>query len=488
MKTLSVICLTVIFSPAALLADETAKPAIHWVRNIDEGLKLAREQKKDVLINFTGHGWCHYCTLLDEEIFSKPEFAAAQKDFILVELDYPSAEDYPEGLQELYQGWKKKYLITGNPIVVLTDESGTPYAYTGYIPKIGPKGYLRHLSYYAARKKVRDRYLAAAQQQTGLERAQSLHRAITAVSPNLGSLKERETDALIVFYSNIIDEICKLDSEDKAGLRMIYKSRQQKLDDYVKREHLYKALDKYTEEKRYDDAIVYIDKTLPAISDPEMRKRFKLARECYLEWAERNAEGLEYTKAILEEFKDDAEDAKWLEDRIAFHLCHLKRFDEAIAIYDKQIASHPVGSSERLKALDWKAQMLSSYLNDDRSLAACREYRDAIEPGSQKWEGATFSWAYELEEQGKYQAAIEKYEEYIKTRGATSPRITIRLSKCQVAAKRFDDARQSLDLTDTLIKKLPQNPEVKSDRESLRELREESNRLRKELEQTTTPG
>lgn len=488
MKTFSVLCLTVIFSPAALLADESEKPAIHWIRNIDEGLKLAREQKKDVLINFTGHGWCHYCTLLDEEIFSKPEFAAVQKDFILVELDYPSAEDYPEGLQKLYEGWKKKYLIKGNPTVVLTDQSGTPYAYTGYISKIGPKGYLRHLSYYAARKKVRDRSLAAAENQTGLERAQSLHRALTAVSPNLGSLKERETDALIVFYSNIIDEICKLDSEDKAGLLTIYKSRQQKLDNYVNREHLYKELDKYDSEKRFNDAITYIDKTLPTISDPEMRKRFKLARQVYLEWAERYAEALEYTRLLIEEYKDDIEQIKSLRFREAFNLCHLNRIDEAIAIYDERIAAQPAGSPERLNAINWKATMITSYSNDERALAACREYRDATEPGSKEWEGATFFWAYELEEQGKFQAAIDKYEEFIKTRGATSPRITIRLSKCQLAAKRFDDARQSLDLTDTLIKKLPQNPEHKRDKDSLLWLREESSRLRKELEQKTTPG
>jgi len=486
MKTLlSALCLTAMLGPAVLLADESEKPAIHWVRNIDEGLKLAREQKKDVLINFTGHGWCHYCTLLDEEIFSKPEFAAAQKDFILVELDYPSAEDYPEDLQELYEGWKKKYLITGNPIVVLTDDSGTPYAYTGYISKITPTAYLSILHYYSARKKVRDRHLSVAEQQTGLERAQSLHRALSAVGPNLGSLKQRENDALIVFYSNVIDEICKLDAEDKAGLLTIYKARQQKLDDYVNREHLFKELDKFDKEKKYDDAIVYIDKTLPTVSDPEMRKRFKFARECYLEWGGRNAEGVEYTRALLAEYKDDA---KWLEDRIAFHLCQLKRFDEAIAIYDAKIAPFPAGSAERLKALDWKAQMLCSYLNDDRSLEACREYRDATEPGSKKWEGATFFWAFELEEQGQYQAAIEKYQEIIKNSGATSPRLTIRLTKCQVAAKRFDDARQSLELTDTLIKKLPQNPELKRDKDSLLELRDESSRLRKELEQKGTPG
>jgi thioredoxin-related protein len=488
MKTLSVICLTVIFSPAALLADETVKPAIHWVRNIDEGLKLAREQKKDMLINFTGHGWCRYCTLLDEEIFSKPEFAAAQKDFILVELDYPSAEDYPEGLQDLYEGWKKKYLITGNPIVVLTDESGTPYAYTGYIPKIGPKGYLRHLSYYAARKKVRDRYLAAAQQQTGLERAQSLHRALSAVSPNLGSLKKRETDALIVFYSNIIDEICKLDSEDKAGLLTIYKSRQQKLNDYVKREYLFTELDKFDKESKYGDAVKHIDRALPLIADSDLRRRFKKARLWYLEHSERCAEALEYAKILESEYSDNPEFYDFLKLREAYNLCHLNRIDDAIAIYDERIAARPAGSAARLDAINWKAEMISCYSNDERALAACREYRDATEPGSTTWEFATSWWAGELAEQGNHQAAIEKYQEIIKTRGATSPRVMLQLTKNQLATMRFDDARQSLDLTDSLIKTLPQNPEHKRDKDSLLWLREESSRLRKELEQKESAG
>ncbi len=47
-------------------------------------------QQKLVLLDFTGSDWCGWCKLLDQEVFSKPQFKEyASKNLVLVEVDFP---------------------------------------------------------------------------------------------------------------------------------------------------------------------------------------------------------------------------------------------------------------------------------------------------------------------------------------------------------------------------------------------------------------
>ena len=122
-------------------------PDIRWIPRIDLGQRIAAEEKKDLLIVFTGEGWCHYCTLLKREVFQLPAFASAKEDFVLVEVSILKADEDPlpeevKQLQDQYAKWKKEYLILGVPVVVLADASGRPFAYAGYEKGITPESFL----------------------------------------------------------------------------------------------------------------------------------------------------------------------------------------------------------------------------------------------------------------------------------------------------------------------------------------------------------
>ena len=77
-----------------------------WLTDMDAARKEAAERKKNLMIEFTGSDWCPPCMQLRANVFSKPDFQKeAQKNFVLLELDYPrskeqSAEvkDEPSGL------------------------------------------------------------------------------------------------------------------------------------------------------------------------------------------------------------------------------------------------------------------------------------------------------------------------------------------------------------------------------------------------------
>ena len=62
-----------------------------WLTSVPQAQSWAKAQNKLVLMDFTGSDWCIWCKRLDNDTFSKSEFADyAKKNLILVQLDYPN--------------------------------------------------------------------------------------------------------------------------------------------------------------------------------------------------------------------------------------------------------------------------------------------------------------------------------------------------------------------------------------------------------------
>ena len=82
----------VIFHPAtasdkvAMVGAEVGK----WTMDYEAAKKLAGEKKLPMLLNFTGSDWCHWCILMDKNVFAGEawkEYAA--DNVVLVTLDFP---------------------------------------------------------------------------------------------------------------------------------------------------------------------------------------------------------------------------------------------------------------------------------------------------------------------------------------------------------------------------------------------------------------
>ena len=133
---------------ATLTPTAQATEGGRWVDDFDEAVKLAKAENKDLLVDFTGSDWCGWCIKLHEEVFQhEPFYTAAEKNFVLVALDFPRDEAVkakvpnPERNREL----ANLYGVQGYPTVLLMTADGEVFGQTGYQAG-GPEAYLEHIT------------------------------------------------------------------------------------------------------------------------------------------------------------------------------------------------------------------------------------------------------------------------------------------------------------------------------------------------------
>ncbi len=183
-----------------------------WTSNFDAATKQAAEEKKDLLIDFTGSDWCGWCIRLKDEVFKHDEFKDGVKDkFVLVEIDFPNDKEKAGITDEIAKqndDLQQKYGIEGFPTILLADASGKPFARTGYQAG-GPENYVGHLDELRGRKTTRDEAFAKAEKTEGVEKAKALISALEAME--LGEA------AVASFYGEVVDQIKAADPEDETG-------------------------------------------------------------------------------------------------------------------------------------------------------------------------------------------------------------------------------------------------------------------------------
>ena len=89
-----------------------------WMKNqYTEALKKARKENRLVLVDFTGYA-CTNCKWMKANVFTKPEVAAALKDFVLVEL-YTDGEDQDSKANQQLQD--EKFKTVAVPLFAIED-------------------------------------------------------------------------------------------------------------------------------------------------------------------------------------------------------------------------------------------------------------------------------------------------------------------------------------------------------------------------------
>ncbi len=134
----------------ALTLSAMAEAKEGWMTDLNKAIELAVKENKSVLVEFTGSDWCPPCIAMRKNVFSKKEFtAAATKNFVLVELDFPKRD---KELAEKNQPHAEKFKIEGFPTVVLLDSKGSEFTrfFASQYPTVD--AFLAHLADALERK------------------------------------------------------------------------------------------------------------------------------------------------------------------------------------------------------------------------------------------------------------------------------------------------------------------------------------------------
>ena len=104
-------------------AEKKAESA--WLTDLAAAKKQAAEEKKPILMFFTGSDWCGWCRKLHEDVLDKDEFQKFAKDsVILLELDFPNSIPQSDALKKQNKALGEKFKINGYPTMVLVASDG----------------------------------------------------------------------------------------------------------------------------------------------------------------------------------------------------------------------------------------------------------------------------------------------------------------------------------------------------------------------------
>jgi thioredoxin-related protein len=248
-----------------------------WLQDFAKAKAKAKAENKDLLIDFTGSDWCSWCIKLDEEVFAKEEFQKeAPKHFVLVKLDYPNNKELvTEEIRKQNEELGAKYQIQGYPTILLTDSEGRVYGQTGY-REGGPAGYNEHLAELKLVGVAFGKGMAKANASKGVERAKALAEAIDTL----------DGDVVTAHHLELLEEICKLDDDGKAGLKAKYEEqaktaraaaeeRAQEAALQKEASVLQEAINSLMEAKEYDKALAKLEEF---IAKPKNKVQHQLAQ------------------------------------------------------------------------------------------------------------------------------------------------------------------------------------------------------------------
>jgi len=118
MKTLNLIIGLLFFSIALTAQSDHKAENEGWLVNLEEAYTESKKTGKPIMANFTGSDWCGWCKKLTRDVFVKPEFKKwADKNVVLLELDFPRRKSLPADLKSQNAGLQQAFKVRGYPSI-----------------------------------------------------------------------------------------------------------------------------------------------------------------------------------------------------------------------------------------------------------------------------------------------------------------------------------------------------------------------------------
>ncbi|MEP6603915.1 MAG: thioredoxin family protein [Spartobacteria bacterium] len=120
---------------------------VEWQTDFKKAQEEAKSNHKFLLVEFTGSDWCPPCMRLRKDVFSTREFQDyANKNFVLLELDFPRRKSLSKELTMQNQELASRFGIEVFPsIIILNSEGKKVGELLGYDPTVTVQNYISEL-------------------------------------------------------------------------------------------------------------------------------------------------------------------------------------------------------------------------------------------------------------------------------------------------------------------------------------------------------
>ncbi len=124
---------------------ENTSTVLHWAENFEDAIKLAKQEKKNIILKFSGSDWCSWCKKLDKKVLKTQKFnELAGRSFVGLIIDFPKKIKQSKELKITNQKLMKKFKVKGFPTIIIVNIEGKVLKNTGYA-NMSPIKYLQHL-------------------------------------------------------------------------------------------------------------------------------------------------------------------------------------------------------------------------------------------------------------------------------------------------------------------------------------------------------
>lgn len=97
-----------------------------WHTDMGKASEIAIQEKKPLLMFFTGSDWCGWCTKLQNEVLKTSDFQEwAKENVVLVELDFPRRTKLEKDMQIQNQQLQNMFQVRGYPTIVFANPEKT---------------------------------------------------------------------------------------------------------------------------------------------------------------------------------------------------------------------------------------------------------------------------------------------------------------------------------------------------------------------------
>jgi protein disulfide-isomerase len=109
--------------------------SFRWSNDYSLVLERASREQKPMMLLFTGSDWCSYCTKIEKEVFSQPEFVSwADEKFIPMIVDFPRSKRLASDIAGQNEQLKDRFsrYVEGYPTVLFVQPDGQVIGKMGY--------------------------------------------------------------------------------------------------------------------------------------------------------------------------------------------------------------------------------------------------------------------------------------------------------------------------------------------------------------------